>query len=532
MWDLQDPSVFSPLWGAWFGSQYVIANGILSSQAAALVFGAAPSARVITDTLTGTDASVAVSQVHLWTRFNVTFDTVATLHITFRTSPMQVFLDDAVVTGSACAYDNPASNTCTDGTPCASIPVWLSQGTHTLELRTTTPGVIALAAIVAAGGSVLTQTNSSWYVAWDMPAGGAAPSSAQSLATGLATDLPGPPQSFFTLEHPQLGTAMRVDASSLRLCGVGGAIRMGGGTTAVFSAPVEMDAYNWAFGFSRLHLAGGGVVRTCYGTMRVDTDTTQPGDRYISFRLVPVAGGGWLVCSTMELCAGYDAATDSMPFVAATQAPVGSSGAPVAWVLRVWPNLPAAVAPLALWLDGSNTASVTLDGVGGVPQWADTRDTYVVSPRVVSSMGTSAPGWGGLSCPLHFDGNTAMAQAHGWDWAVPTTLTVVISQTAGGAILSAHDYGNATTGMRALTLLPSQHQAPLPVDLSGLHAGGLLTTPPIIQQRSPVPTVVSAQRASPTTWAIYVNGALVTSTSFAFPYSSGCAYGVAQRKGP
>ena len=67
---LTEPYVFSPLWGAWFGSEYVIANGVLTSHAAALVRQAAPAARLITDTLTGLDAAMDVVQTRLWADFS------------------------------------------------------------------------------------------------------------------------------------------------------------------------------------------------------------------------------------------------------------------------------------------------------------------------------------------------------------------------------------------------------------------------------------------------------------------------------
>lgn len=277
---------------------------------------------------------------------------------------------------------------------------------------------------------------------------------------------------------------------------------------------MDTAAYDWTAGFGRVSLSADGadvgVARACYGTLRAGAGAgvgaAPANDPSVAMRMVPIANGGWLMCTADGRCAGYDAASDTVTLVTPTAAPLNSADAPVAWLLRAWPAVPSSLGALALWLDGSDSASLSTALDGTITSWRDARDGSASSPRGVTSL-AKAPGWGGLACPAHFSGGSALAQMHAWDWAVPTTLTVVVSQTGGGSVLSC--------GGASLDLPAEAGQATMTATFKSL------STPPLVQPRSLTPVVITATRASPTHWEVYVDGALAVRGALALPYGSG-----------
>ena len=228
VWDLEARDVFSPRWGMWVDDKYTIAGGVLQSQALALVRAAAPKARLVSDTLTGADTPLT-GGLHLWVVFDVAEATRATLSVMYRTAPQRVYLDGFVITGSACTYDTPAGGaTCTDGTPCAVVPISLEAGSHSLELRFDTPGAIAAAALTTPSGLVLAQTDSQWYATFDATASSQAPGASAALSAAVGAMLPQAPPVPFRLEHPTLGTPLSLDPYSWSPCGSAGVLRLTG----------------------------------------------------------------------------------------------------------------------------------------------------------------------------------------------------------------------------------------------------------------------------------------------------------------
>lgn len=283
---------------------------------------------------------------------------------------------------------------------------------------------------------------------------------------------------------------------------------------------MDTSAYDWTAGFGRISLSVDGApsignARACYGTLRAATGAgvgaPLANDPTLAMRMVPIANGGWLLCAADGKCAGYDADSDTVTFVTPTAAALNSEGAPVAWLLRAWPPVPASLGALALWLDGSDSASMSTALDGTITGWRDTRDGSAGSPRSTTAL-AKAPGLGGLACPAHFSGGSALTQTHSWDWAVPTTLTVVVSQTGGGTVLSS---ASTSGDARTLSVPAEAGQATMTA------AFETLSTPPLVQPRSLTPVVITATRASPTHWEVYVDGALSVRGPLALPYSSG-----------
>ena len=513
--------MYSPRWGSWLNDTYTLADDLLSSQAVAMIKAAAPNARLVSDTLTGADTP-PTGGLHLWTTFDVTAATAATLRIMYKTAPQRVYLDGFVVSGSACLYDTPAGGgVCVDGTPCAMVPLFMDAGSHSLELRFDSPGAIAAAALTLPSGQVLAQTDASWYATLDAAVASSMPGGQAALDAAVAAALPAAPATTFMLEHPVTGAPIALDAAARSPCGEAGALRLAapGARPVTFSAPVDMDAYGWTAGFGRITLAAEdgstSTARSCYGALRGSTTGVVPADdRSISMRMVPIADGGWLLCTSDQRCAGYNATSDTVTLVAPTGEPLNSAGAPIAWILRAWPALPLTLGSLALWLDGSDPASLRSGARGTVSSWRDTRDGSVDAPRTAAA-GGKAPGRGGLACPVHFSGGASLVQAGAWDWAVPTTLTVVVSQTSGGAVLAATDAGNATAVARLLAMTTVAGQGVMPVTFESL------ATRSLVQPRSLEPVVITATRASPTEWRVYVNGALEATAALTLPYGSG-----------
>ena len=520
VWDLEAASVFSPRWGAWVNDNYTLASGVLLSQALSLVRAAAPGAHLISDTLTGADTPLT-GGLHMWTVFDVPATTAATLYVMYKTAPQRVFLDGFVVSGSACPYDTPAGgDVCTDGTPCAVIPISLDAGSHSLELRFDAPGAIAAAALTAVSGRVLAKTDGSWYATLDAVVSARAPGAQAALAASVSAMLPEAPPVPFRLEHPVTGAPIALDDSSWSPCGPAGALRLAAGSALTFSAPVDTAAYDWTSGYGRITLSAtsagvGTTARACYNTLRAAAPgAVSASDPSLAMRMVAIANGGWLLCVADGRCAGYNSSNDAVTLVAPTEAAINSAGAPVAWVLRTWPALPVSLGSLALWLDGSDPASLNTTADGTITSWRDTRDGGADAPRAALAL-QKPPGGGGLSCPAHFSGGAALTQTHSWDWAVPTTLTVVVSQTGGGDLLSSIDAGNATAVARTLGLPAEAGQATMTVTF------GTLTTPALVQPRMLNPVTITATRASPTSWLIYVNGALAATGALTLPYGSG-----------
>lgn len=140
------------------------------------------------------------------------------------------------------------------------------------------------------------------------------------------------------------------------------------------------------------------------------------------------------------------------------------------------------------------------------------RDYGVATPR--KAMGAGNVQYGGLACPLRFAGGN-VTQLKAWDWAVPTTATFVLSQTAGGTVASVV----TDSATRSLSLPPEAQQGPLSVLFAASSAGSVQSAA-IIKQRSDVTTVVTVVRVTPTSWALYVNGMPATSGPLTIPYGS------------
>lgn len=181
-----------------------------------MVKAAAPGAVLITDTLDGTDVPVS-GNVHMWTVFTAPTSGFATLSVIFKSAPASVLIDGRAISGAACRYDQPPGGSCTD-VPCAQVSVFVPAGTHEIELRFGSPGVVGLAALVSHSGRVLASTNAAWYVQWDAVAAASVP----SALPGSILNLPEPPATPFRLFHPQLGVPISLDASSWSPCGVAG----------------------------------------------------------------------------------------------------------------------------------------------------------------------------------------------------------------------------------------------------------------------------------------------------------------------
>lgn len=498
-WDLEDPSVFSPVWGTWTAGSYALAHSILAKDAAVMVKAAAPGARLITDTLDGTDVP-RIGATHVWTIFSNPASGPVTLYAMFKSAPVRVLIDGRPVSGAACQYDTPPGGTCVD-IACASVSVHLSAGPHVIDIKYDSPGVVALAAVTSAAGSVLAATDRSWFVTWD-----AASTQDQTVAVPQVKNLPSPPQAPFRLLHPASLLPISFDASSWSPCGDAGMMRISNGVPITFEQSSDQSTYGWALGFSRLSF-NGTKSRLCYGSMRASR-LVPPDSQDAAFRLVPVSGGGWILC-TPSLCAGYNATLDAVVFL-----PTNSSKI-VGWVLRVWPDMPAETGALPLWLDGSDVSSIRTDGTGRVLSWRDTRDSGVVTPRTTLASGLVTAD--SLSCPLRFKGGS-LFQQWGWDWSVPTSITVVVSQTAGGPLMQTTDASGSGNNNRSLELLAAADQGPMSVRLA---ASDILDTPQVVSQRSFAPVTISALRTTPATWTIYVNGLQSTSGPFGLSYGPG-----------
>ena len=525
-WDLEDPSVFTPLWGSWSSGVYAIANSLLSKDGAVLVKSAAPGARLVADTLDGMDVP-ASGITHIWTIFETTSDDIVTLYAMFRSAPVRVLIDGRPISGASCQYDAPPGGTCTE-VPCTDVSLHLSAGSHVMDIRFESPGVVALAAVVSSTGNVLTATDQSWYVAWDA----ATPEETHAM-NPAPVNLPAPPNGAFRLIHPALGKPIALDASSWSPCGDAGILRLTAGTPLNFTIIQDQGTSGWALGFGRVSL-NGSIARGCYGTLRA-SKLADAGGQDVSFRLVPVPNGGWIMCSITGLCAGYNATLDAVVLV-----PINSP-AIVGWVLRVWPDIPAETAALPLWLDGSDVSSIRTDGAGHLTGWRDTRDSNMATPRFTTASGPISAG--GLSCPLRFKGGS-LFQRSGWDWAVPTSITVVVSQTAGGTLLSSTDASGSGGNNRSLELVPSldqvrgraapfdpllcsnraaslkppairdflpyssissNTQAPMSILMTAQDVGAINTSA-IVTQRDFTPVTISAVRTTPMAWTLYVNG--------------------------
>ena len=537
-WDLQATDVYSPLWGKWTPGVvsgdyedgklvYTFANAMLTSAAGTFVQSSVPAAHFITDTLTGTDVPLTGNAV-MYTTFQAGANqTNATLLAAFYSTPVSVVVNGVSVGGAACGTDSPPGNRCPGSAmPCVGLPVFLNQGTNTLSLvfgsltGTSTPGALGLVAVVASDGTPLAWTDGSWHTTWsDAAAPEQRPNAATALQAGMAVGLPTPPNMAFRLLHPITGFPITVDASVVTGCGTG-ALRLASGQTASFSAPESSSVFNWAAGYRSVAVAGGagGSMRACASAVSL---APPGGDAASAFKFVSVAGGGWMMCSAApgDLCAGYDPAADLVTLVPALATPLDASGAPVAWKLQPWPPVPEQLASVAYWFDGSDAGSVLVDDAGGVSEWRDTRDARSATPRAaVQAADAARPTAGRLGCPLRFSGaSSVLDHAGDWDWATPTSLTVVLSQTAGGPLLSM----TAVNASHVLSVPTQPLQAPMPVTL-GAEGGAHLQTVGLVQARSTDPVVITASRDSPLSWSLYYDGIpAARSASFPLAYAPG-----------
>lgn len=522
-WDLQAANVYSPLWGAWqqepspgdYAAQdvYTFASSMLTSKAATVVQGFAPSAHFITDTLTGTDVPSSGSTT-LWTTFMATGNqTTGHLAVGMYSAPVSVYLNGMAVSGAACTTDTPPGNLCAGSQmSCVIVPVTLNEGANYIALiygigLRTTPGVVGLAAIVASDGTTLVATDSRWTVNWQLYN----TTTLVNASTSLSVGIPQPPATTFQLLSPLNGVAVRLDPTFNAGCGAG-TLRVGAGQPAIFSAPVDPSAYGATSGYRSILVQGLGSLRSCASALSVSNPA--PSDPNAVFKLVAVSGGGWMLCSPLgDRCAGYNADADMVIMVPVLNTPLDSLGAPLAWRLQPFPNVPGSLADVAYWFDGSDSGSIYLDSFGNVEQWRDTRDSLSLTPRVATQpVVAKRPSAGRLGCPIGFVGAQSLLNSGNWDWATPTSLTLVVSQTAGGTLLL--DSSGRTLSLPAQTLM-----APLGLSIK---AGSIaVTTAATIPQRSVFPIVVTATRDSRLKWSLFVNGVLITNQKLNTSYVPG-----------
>ena len=326
--------------------------------------------------------------------------------------PVKVLVDGVVVAGSSAPGDAPPDSTCGDA-PCSRAPLPLQAGAHTVQITGGgTPGVEAAATLVGLyGGELVLATDGSW----------------QAYAAPSASSSPPATRSAFGLAQAGAGGLALAVSNASGACGLPQLVLSGG--AARFSVSQNSSVLAWAEGGRRL-LVGAGALGACNGKLVVDAGST-------SWLLLPQGAGGWALCLARNRSSCAAPAADGSV----------SLGAAAPWLVLESPLVTATLGPLAGWLDGADTSSFALSGDGSVVAWQDTRDAGLWAPRALRASGTSVA-YAGFACPVNLwdtagaamasqlrDGSPALA----WDWALPTTLVLVLSQAQPGALLTLLD---------------------------------------------------------------------------------------------
>ena len=505
MWDLSDPDVFSPRWGSFDGGLYALANGL--SDTDAVQMAAQGFAHVISDTLIGMDSPLW-GDMRMWTTFTLPAPAVLQLAVAFIGDvATTVLVDGVVVTGSSCPVDRPASAVTCTSMPCELVDVSVDAGSHEIDIMFALPGQQAILSLTTSDGRVVAATNASWKFAWDAipPAQDVPPDVA--LAQALLNGLPEPPATSFTLVHPDLGYPILIDTASASACGPDGALRIANGKQAVFSLAFDSHSYDAAAGFAELDITGYGVATACSGFLSAAPSASGGA---ASFRVVQLAQGTVLVCSPTEGCLGYDLALDMVT--------VGSS--PVEWQLRTYPSVPSGLGALYMWNDGSDAASIQTNG-SGISSWRDTRDTHTMTPRTMFS--ANPPQYRGPTCPAYFSDGQLLTGSLTWDFALPTTVVMVITRGSAGTLVASQTLSGAYTPIWSATNNSRAFAIGSRGSVQFLAAGvaPAATADGLVPLRNRNPTVIVLVRTTRTTWTVYVNGIAQPSVSFALPYASG-----------
>ena len=403
--------------------------------------------------------------------------------------PVKVLVDGVVVAGSSAPGDAPPDSTCGDA-PCSRAPLPLQAGAHTVQITGSgTPGVEAAATLVGLyGGELVLATDGSW----------------QAYAAPSASSSPPATRSAFGLAQAGAGGLALAVSNASGACGLPQLVLSGG--AARFSVSQNSSVLAWAEGGRQL-LVGAGALGACNGKLVVDAGST-------SWLLLPQGAGGWALClaGNRSSCAA-PAADGSV-----------SLGAAAPWLVLESPLVTATLGPLAGWLDGADTSSFALSGDGSVVAWQDTRDAGLWAPRALRASGTSVA-YAGFACPVNLwdtagaamasqlrDGSPALA----WDWALPTTLVLVLSQAQPGALLTLLD---AHGSVYELALQGGG--GPLSPALYSREAGAWLQGAPAVPRGAAQPTVLAVARTAASTWVMWVDGAqALRSTPLAATYSA------------
>jgi hypothetical protein len=114
-----------------------------------------------------------------------------------------------------------------------------------------------------------------------------------------------------------------------------------------------------------------------------------------------------------------------------------------------------------------------------------------------------------------------LSTAGNWDWALPTTVAIVITYAAPGSILEAQNGDPpgswVANSSRAISLSQTGNFLTPQISQPEQAAEGL----PEIPLRSSVPTVLVFVRTSRLTWTVYVDGAAGPAQELSFSYGSG-----------
>lgn len=471
-WDLSTNGIVSPLWGSNSSElDYGISKVYTESDAYALVMSASPDAHIISDSLTGLDVPL-IGRTHLFTYVSFAQDTVVTLTVAFFTSPAQILIDGIPVSVASCPFDTPPGYAVCVDHPCAQVSFSVGAGTRMMSVVSPSPRLLVAIALTEQT-DVLAVTDGSWHVYNEAAAVPSPPPPvSQAIVSTALSALPRvlPPQQFYIVDP----------VSGLRLSAQG-TLTVGGW---LFSAPNTPSAVDWALGYL--------PISTSPGFAFDNTLSVVPITQAATFAFIPVVNGGWFIC-TRSACLSTN--LQFVPRTSDSIKPWYISGAP----------MPGNV-PLVSWFNGADPASISAAADGKVVSWRDTRDALIAFPRVARAR-SPPPSYSGITCPIRFSAGTSLAVPGDWDWSLPTSIVLAVRFVSPGTLLAqAGTIGFVSSG------------SSLSVSISD-GVGNSVVSSASVPLRSSTPSFIALTRTTRTSWSIFINGALDTTSSLTLAYT-------------